>query len=494
MNCALRTSYFYRLFVCITFFVSPSFAQSERYCSNGPSLHLNENFTTNTLAVSALSYKQEDLKELVKSLLSQNNTPQIIVYDGSNKSGSIFESLSQDLKSKWLKHVTIFQDTVTWSQDFFESFNTKSGSPFIRLVNGYKKQDSHYNDYLVAQGHLTEKLKVLGIDTREAINPEGKTAKNGHKGGNLESTNEGYCLIGDSDLSDSELSELVNQNCGGIDNAIILPTHWLPAKHVDELIKQLPSQSQEPCVAKFAISSSEKTLDLLESNPEELFFGSNSISDTTKMYDRSALSAVCANLLNQQPNIIKHALKAIDNYEPVFPQEGYIAYRLPFAKAENLELYKKCFEIKNKDVLHLLKNDQGYKYSLGFSKQMTMAAKKKIVNFYAQKRPDCKVSFVDMPTLFSVNTSRYFTDDRSRSIEITQSEAILPNQINNLKVGDDIFIPQSGNAAIERYIEDLYRKVGLTPHFLSTFDLHISGGNVHCSSQTIHSCVPLDSF
>lgn len=477
--------------ICLTIFAPMrALSQNETLCSAGPSLHLNENFDTTTLIISSQNYDKDSLAKILIPVLSDKNTPQIIVFDRDGKTTSLKESLDSGLKAKWLDYVTVFQDAVVWSQDFIESFNDKNGSSFIRLVNGYKKNDSHFNEYVNAQTHLTEKLKSLGISTQQPINPGDMRAKNGHKGGNIESTNEGYCLIGNADLTDSEWNELAIQNCGGPENTIKLQTDWLPANHVDELIKQLPNISKNSCDATFAISSQKKALELLETQPDELFFDSGIVALNTKMYDRSALGQICARIMHEQfpQDIGKNQLRSQGNYEPIYPMQGYVEYRLPFANETNTALYSQCFKIKNKDVVNLFKSDEKLKYSLSYSQKITNESKKAIVSFYMEKRPDCKVAFVEMPTLFSINTSRYYTEDRSYNIEVTNSEALLPNPINNLKVGKNIFIPNSGNKSVNKYVEEVYNRYGLNPTFLNTFDLHINQGNIHCSSQTVHSC------
>jgi len=242
------------LFTCITFFAPlKALSQNEMKCNSGPSLHLNENYDTTVLIISAQNYDIKALYKIITPVLSDYKVPQIIIFDRDGKARALQNGLNPNLQAKWSTNVTIFQDAVVWSQDFFEAFSSKEGSAFIRLVKGYKKDGPQFKDYTDAQLHLTEKLRELGITNQQPINIGERPAKNGHKGGNIESTNEGFCLIGDADLQDSEWNEIANQNCGGATKAIKLPTSWLPANHVDELIKQLPSQSSDVCEAKFAI-------------------------------------------------------------------------------------------------------------------------------------------------------------------------------------------------------------------------------------------------
>ncbi|MBL7544180.1 MAG: hypothetical protein JNL11_10200 [Bdellovibrionaceae bacterium] len=489
MTDRLRYIVLLKIIICLTFFASKkALSQNETFCSAGPSQHLNENFDTSILVISSQNYNTNSLEKILITVLSEEKTPRIIVFDRDGKTNSLQENLNSFLRAKWSDYVTVFQDAVVWSQDFVEAFNDKNGSAFIRLVNGYKKGDAHFNEYANAQDHLIEKLKNIGISIRQPINPGDRPAKNGHKGGNIESTNEGFCLIGNADLTDSEWNELASQNCGGPENTIRLQTNWLPANHVDELIKQLPNVSRNSCVATFAVASPQKALELIESQPEELFFNSGVGVLNTKMYDRSGLGPICAMLMHKKypQDIGANKLSPQGNYEPIYPMQGYVEYRLPFANEKNLVLYDQCFKIKNKDVVNLFKSDEKLQYSLSYSQRITNKSKKDIVSFYEKKRPDCKASFVEIPTLFSISSSRYYSEDKSYSVEVVTSEALLPNLINNLKVGRNVFIPNSGNKTINKYVEKIYATFGLNPTFLDTYDLHINQGNIHCSSQTVH--------
>lgn len=479
----------------LTIFAAPPAMSQNETCPQGPSQHLNENFPAKTLVLATDQYPTSEIEKIITTLFKNNDMdrlPKIILF-GSPR--NLFDQLSSESQQKWNAKVSTISDQITWAQDFFEGFINKDGKPFIRLVKGYKKGEDHYQNYMKAQKDLSIALDQdgIGTDTLEPINKKSNLyAKNGHKGGNIESTNEGFCLIGNSDLSESEWNDLANQNCGGAENTIKLPTEWLPANHVDELVKQLPRGEGARCQANFAISSPKKAIEILRSNPEELFFKPNLGSDSTYMYDMSALSSLCATILRNrgvsEQQLQSYVVPSQPNFSPISPKAGTTIFRMPFANEKNEDLYKMCFELKNEDVLNLLSTAPQYTESLKISQGKIELAKKIVVEFYKNKRPDCLVHFVEMPTLFLVDKAIY-KQERKSILSITSS-AILPNPLNNLKINQDIFVPNSGNKSINQYVQATLSRFSLRTTFLDTFRLHVGGGNIHCSSQTIHSCSP----
>ncbi|MGZ6470543.1 MAG: hypothetical protein ACXWRZ_05250 [Bdellovibrio sp.] len=426
--------------------------------------------------------------------------PNIVLFDQEDKTRILFDELNPEHKEKWLSLVKVIPSQVVWAQDFFEGFVNARGDAFIRLVKGYKKggDKNQYVNYLSAQTLLSDMFsKEFNISTQTPINDSSnEPAKNGHKGGNIESTNEGYCLIGNSDLNEKEWNELAHQNCNGPENAMKLPTDWLPANHVDELIKQLPPRNLKSCQPTFAISSPQKTMEILNMYPDEKFFDYVIKTDSTYMYDRSALSGVCATLLFKnhlsEGLFISNKILTTPQFTPITPKEGYTIYRMPFSNEKNTDLYEKCTDLRNKDILDLFQKDPYYADSLRIARQKTEQSKKIIVDFYKSKRPDCMVHFIEMPTLLAVYKAQYYSEDRSRSVIVTTSESILPNVLNNLKINQDVFVPNTGNKYINKYVQSVLASSRLRTIFLDTFRLHVAGGNIHCSSQTIHKCQTIE--
>lgn len=104
----------------MTFFApAMALSQNETICNSGPSLHLNENYDTSTLIISAQNYDENTLSKIVIPVLSSEKTPQIIIFDRNEKTNSLYQNLDNSLKVKWYKYITVFQDAVVWSQDFF---------------------------------------------------------------------------------------------------------------------------------------------------------------------------------------------------------------------------------------------------------------------------------------------------------------------------------------------------------------------------------------
>ena len=69
--------------------------------------------------------------------------------------------------------------------------------------------------------------------------------------------------------------------------------------------------------------------------------------------------------------------------------------------------------------------------------------------------------------------------------------SILPNPTNAISVNDTIITPDPSNAAFKKYLEEEYRKRGLNPEFVDTWDYaHQGSGNLHCATNTNHICRP----
>ncbi|OQW47625.1 MAG: hypothetical protein A4S09_15035 [Proteobacteria bacterium SG_bin7] len=489
------------LVILLTFFVIKKADAVENLCPMGPSQHLNENFNTNTVIVAVDEYPVSEIEKIILTVLQNNlekDTPKIILLGTKGELLSIYKKLEPEYKEKWDKFVTLIDRDVTWAQDFFEAFIDSNGQPFIRMVSGYKKNGKPYiyEKYAEVQSLLSTQFKAFNIPVQTPINIySGQPSKNGHKGGNIESTNEGFCLIGDSDLTDTEWNELAIQNCGGPKNTIKLPTNWLPALHVDELIKQLPNSNSSLCEATFAIASPSKAIEILRYHLQDPFFRAQEKSDSDFMFDRSELSQICATILAtkekfQEDIFRRQIITASPTFEPISPRAGTKIYRVPITNKRNDDLYAACSTLRNEEIVELFDSDPYYMESLRRSEDYIQKAKQVITEFYKERRPDCTVRFIELPSLFIVDSAKYFSEDKTLSIISTISRPILPNVLNNLKINKDIFVPSTGNNYFDDYVRSVYEVFKLRTHFLNTFRLHVAEGNIHCSSQTVHYCTP----
>jgi len=480
-------------------------------CENRFSFHLNENYPAKVIVISGLAYTSEDLKTMVLTIFKnqKENAPYIILLgvpinpliDWDQEINQITDDLP--LRDFYKQHLKEFHVSTTWAQDFFESFyDSNEKINFIRLVQGYKlSEQNHYKGYLKAQEVVSKQLQeILGkkIRVTSPINNNNPliASKNGHKGGNIESTNEGHCLIGDADLSTQEWDTLSSQVCRDKKYAIKLPTSWLPANHADELIRQLPSSvhTQNYCVAKFGIISLKKALEILKLHENELFWKITiNESDSKKKIDLSeSLRSICGYLNfkdHADSRIIKTTLDKVTGFDPIIPKEGYTSYTLPIRNQNVDDLFDRCLKITNKEILDLYENDERYKMAIEIVEDKIKLAKTAIVEKYQETNPECKVEFVDLPVLMSVNKARYYSDEQKISMIITRSDLLLPNPINSLQVGKQIFVPDTVNERLKSYIYQAYKSNSLDPIFLDTFEIHNSGGNIHCSTQTVRDCL-----
>lgn len=120
-----------QLIVSFTIFAQGALSQ-DTICPKGPSQHLNENFPVKTLVLAVDEYPRTEIEKVVQTVFQNNsseNMPNLILFDGLNKTQDLFSNLN----SKSKEAVKLLSDSVVWSQDFFEAFVDQEGRTFCSL-------------------------------------------------------------------------------------------------------------------------------------------------------------------------------------------------------------------------------------------------------------------------------------------------------------------------------------------------------------------------
>ncbi len=489
-------------------YVTRSYSYDALTCEGRKSFHLNENFPAKVVVISTSDYKYEDIRQMIFAILKNNDGDVKVV---SIDSGNNFFRLREEIKNldlpdgkkeKYLRAFIFVLGTARWSQDFFESFyDGFLRKPFLRMVEGYKYGDpqvGRYEGYYKTQEMISQILRnEAGVTVREAINHYSpvKSAKSGHRGGNIESTNEGHCLIGSSDLNADEWSEVAALSCSDPSYAIRIPTEWLPATHVDELLKPLPPIPQKTsCQARFFLASAEKAIEILNKYPEKLFLTSElDVNDAKSRINKTSLSHLCAAIQkksNPNLNLPSHTVVSDFSFDAIIPPSGYQSFQMPSIADEQMaKMYDPCIRLRNGQVAELLTSDVHFRDSVELAATKERETKQAVRDAYAKTRPDCQVDFVELPALFVSSQGRFYSADRAVSVVQNFASALLPNPVNSLQIHKDLFVPDPLNADFKSYVEDQVKQAGLNPIFLDTFNLHAdTGGNIHCSSQTVRAC------
>jgi hypothetical protein len=134
----------------------------------------------------------------------------------------------------------------------------------------------------------------------------------------------------------------------------------------------------------------------------------------------------------------------------------------------------------------VVKNDKQIKeFNDGIQKEMNQL-KKTIAQKLKKKMPQCKVDFIDVPNLFFGGAA---IKGEARPLSAGTGDSILPNPTNSLSAGDTVITPEPQNKAFKDYVAAEYGKRGIKSDFINTYSYgHMGGGNLHCTTHTIHAC------
>lgn len=162
----------------------------------------------------------------------------------------------------------------------------------------------------------------------------------------------------------------------------------------------------------------------------------------------------------------------------------------------------KCSEVKNKDVLELLKIDASridsvinkipkYKDGVNIKEHLDLISNLSELKLIPNGNQEIQEGInANMKTLKAnlpaectnknMITTLPYLFDGSRSIN--------PNPANLLVVGKTSFIPKQFNSKVTDLISKKMSSAGLKTRELPTFSQHVGGGNVHCLTNEIRGC------
>ncbi len=461
--------------------------------------------------------------------------------------GSDLDPQKKVMLLKRLAHAETPGGSYTWQQDYFQSTVGSNGQVQLRpnqlYVDG-RQTGEHFNG-------ISKILASCGVAVGAPLDPKnflqpGEKLPGGTSGGNIEALPDGSCLIGDDAFpSRDSYDKFVKNICDPKDN-IRVPTHWLDVGHTDEIMKVLPNpKGKAPCNFSVAIASPDLAIELMEKNPEDMFISPENTPSEYKNTEEmiavrrgvnDSLRNVCGKL-----DIKKYPVDAGDSapdegggvksqsYFKSFEQllrvmvpqamaelmveslEGILDDQPDFffanksvadaekaaedinasesgSVAESEEAAKKgataivtCSTAKNKHLAKLYRDDSELSKTNKYVQQNMDLLEGEVTNKLRAKFPGCKIDIVKFPQLFE---SKFDAEGRP-----TGANSINANPTNSVVIGKHIYIPDQGNSAFQKDIREKMKKMGLTPHFVNTFEFaHSYGGNLHCSSQTIPLC------
>lgn len=148
-----------------------------------------------------------------------------------------------------------------------------------------------------------------------------------------------------------------------------------------------------------------------------------------------------------------------------------------------------CSNMTNDEMYRLFTSDEELKSYNELVQSHMDNLKIEIQAKLKNKLPRCSIEFIEAPDLFF--GGQVVHGRNGKELPNGMGLSILPNPTNAISINDTVISPDPSNAAFKLYLEKEYRKKGLNPEFVDTFDYaHQGEGNLHCSTNTIHICRP----
>lgn len=362
-------------------------------------------------------------------------------------------------------------ERYTWEQDYFQStIDPKTGTLALRWIRDYNFA-GYSLDAIAEKGQAV----CSKINQGPSLPPEDEqnyaydTAKSG---GNIEALPGGLCLHGDNQPWDG----FAEHYCGNRRNEVVISTDWLAIGHVDEIISVVKKPNiQAPCDFALVAASPSKAIELMKGDPDALFgayYTRNTSIDRQKLAESraqsEAIQSVCTKVAEHRSSMKKPAID--------------------------------CTKLMNRDVVEAFSNTD-----IGILNRLIQGkmdeTKKTIRAKLKQRLPQCSVEIVDVPDLFytfSFLVEKKGADPKSpieQRYELPEGAivSVVPNPTNHVISGTTVIYPHPQNDAFASYLEKTYKRLGVTPNPIDSFEYgHVGAGNVHCASNAIRFCRPAE--
>lgn len=411
-------------------------------------------------------------------------------------------SVSQEQKDKWKASLLqVPARGYTWQQDYMQPFiNPQTGQVVLREVQNYGRHGDSFS-------RIAEATEACGFIQGPMLTND--RFVNGNMGGNIEALPAGICLLGDDNFeSETKFTEYANQICSSNPgDRIKVPTSWLKVGHTDEIMKVVRNKNQNaPCDFSVVLASPKKGLELLRKNPQEQFLNFSPRSDSSardlavrRSNEYRGLRLLCRKNIEQRSRT-----RNPENQGPTRPTRGVtklfdlrnlmipMAFAGVTVRGPSGGEPEDCSNMTNDEMYRLFTQDEELKDYNELVQTHMDSLRTEIQSKIKNKLPQCNIDFIEAPDLFF--GGQIVQGRNGKELPNGMGLSILPNPTNAISVNDTIISPDPSNAAFKKHLEEEYRKRGLNPEFVDTFDYaHQGDGNLHCSTNTIHICRPRGS-
>ncbi len=467
---------------------------------------LSEDFPTAALVVADFrNVRGEPLWDVAKFIrqvftLSRATEPIILLATSQSRSEVIISEVGElatpTTRQTWLKQIVSLNVLhYNWLQDFFEVFNRENGDIFFRNVENHPRapfQMSDIDSVLTANGFSS--LPPLNVSGRDGNDRDPKAMPiGGHDGGNIEALPEGICVLGDDQFESLESwQHYARQTCGDLDRVLMAPTYWLAMGHADELTRVLPTprkraqdndSKKDQCLHAIALPNHAHAIALLASQPEQDF-----------------LNAETKAILLKNPSAFSGGDWSLAEFCALWKPDRFTSIR------SDEERTRLCISMKNRDVIETYQKEPELTLMAELIDQELNDYRRRIREAIQSRRPDCRVEFVDLPTLYMAGATttqssqmpnwpyqRSSLNHRGQLHYLDKNLAItlLPNMAGGINVNHSVLTPDPGNDLFRNDVRTQYLKYDVNIEYV---DVLLTGhrglGSLHCMVHSVHACEP----
>lgn len=463
---------------------------------------VSENHPLAVITVSDLGRSGKDsgfTADVVEKVLRNSpETPPLILLPVSDQTLTLVRdrilslAIDQKQKNKYLKSLQqVPADSYTWQQDFLQpTVNPKTGQVILRSIDSYDRGKP-------SSQAIVDAVKDCGFTAGPAI--RAKNSENRYMGGNIESLPGGICVIGNQGFEGKDWAQLADQVCGSNpEDRIQAPSQWLFSGHADDLVHVIRNPKREaPCDFSLVVASPTKALELLQENPNDVFFDTSGARGNSKQLaiERSNQERNFRDLCHRVRD-----LRYLPSDEQVTPAENAKGFSLWFllqswAWAQDKKIIPPlgvdlqfCSRIKNAQVSELFRRDPSLRQAVALIEDELKAFRQDIQDKLKKKFPKCETDFIDAPVLYIGKLAQSGAGVTKLPEGFT---SVLPNPVNGITVNDAFLSPDPANTAFKKYLKGEYGRRGVATEFVDSFDYgHRGKGNLHCATNSIHLCRP----
>ncbi len=511
--------------------ICPPIDQYTPLCPNSGVTILDETYPVQAYIISNLrndikldlSVPVQFTNTVIESFSAKNfqNLPQIIFSSNEEKDFIKFRKIIMDLfEQKGTSKANlekIFHNIVhrtpgslTWQQDYFESFfSSSTGRPVLQkiltydLKNNIKGTVGNVSDIMKVsqQCGVSEGLGLTSSNTPNSINTE--------MGGNIEGVPGGFCLV-----SRSMDDNFALQFCQKKENMIKINTSFLEVGHVDELFKIIPTfyHDKRPKECEFSLlaASPQKFLDVISSSEwrsrniyEYDFYNSREEQNhylNTRYSEDFLFKYVCKVIMTRSQS--QTHTKMRNSKQSL--TKSILSGIVPSANASVESIYDDCAilmkRMKNIDFFNKVKSYKG-SYEDNMSIEKIINDEKKLIKEKILSRlPQCKEyidsSSLDVPVWFSGSTKVLQTSELKDCNDCKKNPngnflSVWPNSINSVVMNKTLLFSEPENSAIREYMMTNLKTRGIEGTTIHLWEYaHLGRGGIHCASHSLPYCRP----